>query len=335
MSTEHLRRPLAVLLAGAGALAITAALVDCSGETATSDDAGVDAPFVPTDTGTDQQASDTGPSVDSSPDTAKPACDPMKNFAAPAAVTLQNNASPLVVRGFKVRGGIAYLHPQASNKVQQGAYGAHVVSTPTDAYTPITIAGFDVSADGLALTFSTGLGVVRSTRASTGAAFGVPAALSIPMPMLDASTQLYEHLAGTASPLQFTRVENSTGPFTVDIFSATANPDGGPSFVAVNETTLHSGIAYVARPVPRSDTRLYLTGWAGTAPAYQRLHVATRASASMPWGAPVAVTIDGLTPQAGDQVVPLDVSTDDCTVWYGVGTSVDGPYSVYEARRPL
>jgi hypothetical protein len=90
----------------------------------------------------------------------------------------------------------------------------------------------------------------------------------------------------------------------------------------------------VARPVPRSDTRLYLAGWAGTAPAYQRLFVSTRSSASMPWGAPAAVTVDGLTPQAGDHVVPLDVSTDDCTLWYGVGTGVDGPYSVYEARRP-
>jgi hypothetical protein len=45
--------------------------------------------------------------------------------------------------------------------------------------------------------------------------------------------------------------------------------------------------------------------------------------------------IQGITVGVGDAVVPFDVSEDDCELVFGVGPSPDGPYTVYQARRPL
>lgn len=323
-----------LVLAALAACAPLAALADCGGDSVVAD-AGGDAPAgdsgPPADSGSDQAAPDAGPDV--AADSGAPACDLKKNFGSAIAVKLQNNASPIVANGFRVRGGLAYVHAQATNKVQQGPYGNASVGATTDVFSPINIAGFDVSADGLTLTESLGLSIARSTRASTAVAFGAPGVLSVSMPAVDASIQVWDHVSGTGQTLHFARAENSTGPFTVDIFRATQIDAG--AYASTNEIALHDGgVAYVARPVPQGDTRMYLAGWAGAAPQYQRLYVSTRASAQAPWSAPAALTVDGLTPQTGDQIVPLDVSADDCVLWYGVGTGVDGPYSVYEARRP-
>lgn len=328
-------RPRIFAIAACAAASTVAALVDCGGDSVVTD-AGADAPSAP-DTG----VADTGPGADAGADTAPAdsgadtnpaACDRMKNFATPTPVKLQNNANPIVAQGFRVRGGIAYFQPQSTNKVQQGAYASATVSSPVDAFTPIFVAGFDVSADGLTFTESAGLAIARATRAATNVPFGAASIIGVTLPPLDASIQVWNQVSGTGATIYFARAENSQGAFAVDIFRAT-DVDAG-AYATTNQTTLHGGIAYVGRPVPLDETRMYLTGWSGTAPIYQRLFVSTRASAQQPWATPVAVTVDGLTPQTGDQIVPLDVSADDCVLWYGIGTGVDGPYSVYEARRP-
>lgn len=270
---------------------------------------------------------------------AAPACDVKKDFANPTAVTLQNDVNPILVYSMKVRGGRTYVSRSGHTGVEQGTLANHAITIPAPppVFASFVKAGFDVSPDELSLVYSTGGSLVRASRILLSDTFNAPVVLTIAVPQVDASVDIRYHVAGTAAQILFTRVDNSAGPTSVAIYEARAEVDAGANTYTVSkQATLSSQLApYVGRPVLLDENHLYLTGWGSVSQIHQRLFVAARANPAAPWGAPTPVTIGGFSPTVTDDVVPLETTQDDCTLYIGVSSAgVDGPYSVYEARRP-
>jgi len=321
---------------------ISLGLVQCVGDAPAPFDAGADAmgdgsaADVVTDAPGDGGA-DVGPG-DGGADAA-PACDLKKNFANPTAVTLQNDVNPILVYSMKVRGARTYVSRSGQTGVEQGTLANHAITIPAppSVYASAVAAGVDVSPDELSLVYSTGGGIVRVSRAILTDTFKAPVSLIVPVPKVDASLDIWYHVAGTGAQILFTRVDTSAGPASVAIYEARADVDAGANAYTVSkQATLSSPLApYVGRPVLLDENHMYLTGWGSQIQPHQRLLVAARPNPATPWGAATTITIDGFTPMVTDDVVPLETTQDDCGLYFGVSSAgVDGPYAVYEARRP-
>jgi hypothetical protein len=313
-------------------------LVQCVGDAPVAADAGADAAGeasaadVVTDAPADGGPGDVGAD-------AAPACDVKKNFANLTAVTLQNDVNAILVYAMKVRGGHTYVNRSGQTGVEQGTLANHTITFPglLSVYPTAVLAGVDVSSDELSMVYSTGGGFVRVSRSTLSDTFKTPVTLTIPVPQVDASLDIRYHVAGTAAQVLFTRVENSAGPASVAIYEARADADAGANaYTVAKQATLSSMLTpYMARPVLLDENHVYLAGWGSMNQPHQRLLVAARPSPAVAWSAPTAVTIDGFIPKSTDDVVLLETTQDDCTLYVGVsGAGVDGPYSVYEARRP-
>ena len=330
----RLRSPLTVVLSvhAVGAL-LCACVSDIPGAPDGGDgggDTGVDAQVV-------SDASDAATADAPDAPDAGPACDRMKPFGNPMAVTLQNDVNPVVAYSFKVRANGTHVYLQRSGaKLEQGLFANHTITFPglLDVYTNPFQAGADVSGDELSMVFSTGGGLLRAARMALNGPFLSPMPLPITLPPLDASINQMSQVSLSPGSVAFSRSENSQGPQVVDVFEARANPDGG-AYSVTNLSTLHAAGLYVGRSVFLDENHLYLTAWGSMGSPYQRIYFAARPNPMTPWAAPTATPIAGFTPKSTDEVVPLDVSPDDCTLYFGVSNAlVDGPYAVYEARRP-
>lgn len=159
----------------------------------------------------------------------------------------------------------------------------------------------------------------------------MPTTLPLTLPPVEASLDVIYHVGVAPGMIAFARSENSGGPQAVDIFEARAGADGGP-YTLTKLTSLHSAGTYVARPVLRDENHLYFAAWSMVK---QRPFFTWRADPESSWEPAAAVTIDGFNPKADDDIVPLEIAPDDCTLYFGVSANnVDGPYDVYRARRP-
>ena len=311
-------------------------LVRCVTDTPGTGDGGADAAA---DTGAVVDAADAGVvDAGAEAEASAPACDPKKNFAAPVAVTLQNEVQPVMVYGFKVRAGATHVYVQrGQSQLEQGAIVDHTIQAfpgLANVYGAFFTVGVDVAPDELSMLHAVGGAIARVTRLDLGSKFANPVLLPISLPPLDASLNIMFQVAIAPGVISFARTENSMGAQVADLFEARPNPDGG-AYPVVAIGGAHVAGPYVGRPALRDENNLYFTAWGSMTSPHQRVYLMSRPNPSAAWGAPVGVAIDGFTPKATDDIVPLETSADDCTLYFGVAVNnVDGPYAVYQARRP-
>jgi hypothetical protein len=87
------------------------------------------------------------------------------------------------------------------------------------------------------------------------------------------------------------------------------------------------------------ERTIYLARWGGgPVPHVAR---ATRVTPQAPWSPPVDLLVGALSVAAADTIKPYAVTPDDCALYFGYaasiqgGSTMDGPFVLYVARRPL
>lgn len=295
-------------------------VVDAPGETTTTVDAAVDAPI------------DTGPPAK---------CDPKKPFATPTKVSL--NALDVVIDvygSFRIDPAEKHVWMQKNGLVRQYDVGSANTLTHDTSIPDLAVAqGFAVSANGLELIAAQGGGLVRHARGSITSAWGTGTLVNVPLNVPDgAAFQQFHHPyhLGNGPTFYFGRfVYYPSAPSEWDVVRMAASDAG-----AVLQPDLHAGnYAFTNNPVLADDLTLYFARWGAT--PYPHIARSTRPNANAAWAVPTDVTLGALPVTTNDTLYPYAVTPDECALYFGYSPAVDGaislngPFTIYVARRPL
>jgi hypothetical protein len=267
------------------------------------------------------------------------ACDRNKSFANPEV--LMQGVQPLVAWHFRVaKGGTrAYFVAPSSTVVKGGDLAGAALSNVLDVKDTgaSIVGGFGISeAETELLVAFQGTGVLQYTRANAGAAFQ-PADFKqfvFTAATPTAGDAVYLPYLSRSGGLIFALLQRPTvgPPITWDLLSGTL---GGTVLAGALATGIKPPDGFASYPVLASPEHLFLARWgAGPTEVYPRLFESRRASATAPWGAPVPIAVGGLVPAGKDVLVPLDVTADECTLFFGRSDDVTSLYTVYRATRP-
>jgi hypothetical protein len=334
-------------------LGFSAALVRCSSDdfSPSQADAGAEA-AVPDAVADGIGTNDTGPAdvaVDAPRDAEAappPKCDPKKPFGTPTKVLL--NALDVVIDpfgAFRINASETVGFVQASNVVRQYDMSGSTLTLVSSVPAVTVPLGFGVSRDGLQMMVSSGTStLVRYARGNTGAAWGPSAPVGVPLSTPDGAAYqelYYPSIVGNDPTFYLSRfVFYPSLPSTWDIFRAV--PGDASTVVVSSVDELHAGaFAFTNQAVPADDLTMYFARWGGAAVAYPRIVKTTRASSQAAWDAPTDVALGSLVIGTADSLYPYAATADDCALYFGFSMatdatySVNGPFVLYVARRPL
>jgi Tol biopolymer transport system component len=277
--------------------------------------------------------------VDAAGDAPVPSCDTAKAFGAPTVLasvsTAEEEGSPrlsddeLTITFDGVRaadgGGGSYDLFLATRPSIAAPFGAPAritsLDTSDDEFSP------SLTADGLGIVFERQIvatavsTIMMATRPTLGAAFGAPAALSN---INSGNYTANPFVRGNASTVYYASVDNKP---SVDLFVAVLIPATG--YVATKILDAPANETQGTPAVSQNGLALYF-GWKANA-AFD-IWVATRASTSATFGAPVPVT--ELNTAAWNDT-PGWISPDGCRI-YLASDRPGGPggQDIYVAERP-
>lgn len=282
-------------------------------------------------------------SIDANQDAGKGTCDRSKNFAAPQPML--EGVDPLVVRFFRAPGNLGHVYyvPVATPKVIRGGTVSDAVVNGSaqvlDVGQPINngIAISPNERDLLVIPYGT-TAILYQRTAESVPFTAAPSLPTFVYPSPGANDLAWHPYLPRTGGILFGLGRDPTGMTSWDIMAG--------SYDTLNVTAsaapgLKPPLSFQYAPVPVSATHMILSRWgvlktpASPAEAEPKLFEARRTDAAAPWGAPTALVIDGFTPADVDQLIPFDLSEDQCTFYFGkrVGPAA-GQYNVLRARRP-
>jgi hypothetical protein len=288
-------------------------------------------------------ANDSGNDSGNPTSDASDACDVSRPFGAP--VTIRVGAAPLEVLHFRLAkaGTRAYFVTQNEiGSVRAGTLSDDVVNDVKIEHTaPLGIpGGFAISDDEKQLALAASAPSLEIlVRASAGVPFGSSRMVSFAPPGTLPINHIYQPAFKSDRSIVFA-LNQRTNDNSTQIWDSYEGTLGADTISATVIAGLKPNPRYVFAPIVSNANRMFLASW-GHAEAlyYPRVFEATRTGGNGSWNAPARLAIPSLVlneTNAGpiDTVVPLDASTDGCTLYFGKGTDYLGKYQVLRVQRP-